>query len=209
MPPEATPAPRRPRPPPKWHRTALPRAGCGRGGPSGRGPGLSPWLRSCQRSFAKSRRTRVPAISPKASARGTSDAGGASGHPAPCALVFVSRKAGHRAGGDVLVGGDVAGQVGGIVVDESQQGRAASVLPGQAEEVQAGNFGDAALVGHLAVACHFGYENPGIVGAVTGGTDHHADIQRAAVGEPDGGPVGAGQPGPEPDALSPERASAT
>jgi hypothetical protein len=31
-------------------------------------------------------------------------------------------------------------------VDEAEQGRAAAVLPGQAEEVQAGDIGDAPLV---------------------------------------------------------------
>jgi len=54
-----------------------------------------------------------------------------------------------------LAGGGVAGdapdQVGGVFADEAEQGRAAAVLPGQAEEVQAGDIGDAAPVDYLPV----------------------------------------------------------
>ena len=47
-------------------------------------------------------------------------------------------------------GGDLIGEVGGVVVDEAEQGRAAGVLPGQAEEVQPGDIGDAAPVDDAA-----------------------------------------------------------
>ncbi|HEX3305496.1 MAG TPA: hypothetical protein VHS32_04555, partial [Streptosporangiaceae bacterium] len=53
---------------------------------------------------------------------------------------------------DLVAGGDVAGQDGGIVVDEAEQGRASGVLPGQAHEVQAGDIGDPAPVDYLAIA---------------------------------------------------------
>ena len=42
--------------------------------------------------------------------------------------------------------GNAVGQVGGVFADEAEQGRAAAVLPGQAEEVQARDIGDAAAV---------------------------------------------------------------
>jgi hypothetical protein len=48
-----------------------------------------------------------------------------------------------------LAGGDAIGEVVGIVVDEAEQGRAAGVLPRQAEEVQARYLGDAAPMGYL------------------------------------------------------------
>jgi len=96
------------------------------------------------------------------------------------------------------------------VVNEAEQGRAASVLPGQAEEVQAGNPGDAALVGHFAVVGHAWYVDPGVVGAVAGRPDDHADVQVSAVGELDGALVRAVHGGPEPDSgrLKPSAAAA-
>ena len=36
--------------------------------------------------------------------------------------------------------GDAVGEVGGVLADEAEQVRAAAVLPGQAEEVQAGDL---------------------------------------------------------------------
>jgi hypothetical protein len=50
--------------------------------------------------------------------------------------------------------GDEPVEAGGIVVDEAEQGRPAGVLPGQTEEVQAGDVGGAALMGHFAVVSH-------------------------------------------------------
>ena len=43
-------------------------------------------------------------------------------------------------GAGVVVGGDLVGEVCGILVDEAEQGGAAGVLPGQAQEVQAGDL---------------------------------------------------------------------
>src|SRR5438552_1960961 len=48
------------------------------------------------------------------------------------------RRARGGSSGGPLVGSGAVGEVGGGVVDEAQQGRSAGVLPGQAEEVQAG-----------------------------------------------------------------------
>src|SRR5437764_11081341 len=84
-------------------------------------------------------------------------------------------------------------------MDEAEQGRAAGVLPGQAEEVQAGELGDAAPVGYLPIADHAGNADPGVVRTVAGCPDGNASVQRAAVGEADGPSVGAGHAGPEPD----------
>src|SRR5690606_19700770 len=91
-------------------------------------------------------------------------------------------------------GGDPAGEVGGVVVDEAEQRRAAGVLPGQAEEVQAGDVGDATPVDHPAVAYHAGDVDPGVVGAVTGRPDDRAHLEVAVVDEVDDVPVRAGQP---------------
>src|SRR6266516_3489354 len=107
-------------------------------------------------------------------------------------------------------GSDASREIGSVVADESQQSRSAGVLPGQAEEVQAGYAGDAALVGYLTVPGHSRYLDPGVVGPVAGGPDHHTGVQCAAVGEVGGARAGAGEPGPEPDArrLKPAAAAA-
>ena len=97
------------------------------------------------------------------------------------------------------MGCDAASEVGGVLVDETEQGRAAAVLPGQAEEVQAGDIGDAAPVDHLPLADHAGNADPGVIGTVAGRPDHHAGVQGGAVGEADGVPVRAGHCWPEPD----------
>src|SRR5690349_10709834 len=94
---------------------------------------------------------------------------------------------------------DAAGEVGGIVVDEAEQGRASGVLPWQAQEIQAGDIGDAAAVDYVPVTDYAGDMDPGVVRAVTGRPDHGAGVQAAAVGEPDGTPFRVGHRGPEPD----------
>src|SRR5215203_3697226 len=53
-------------------------------------------------------------------------------------------------------GGDAVGEVCGVVVDEAEQGRAAGVLPGQAQEVQAGHLGHAPPVHNVAFTDHTG-----------------------------------------------------
>ena len=101
----------------------------------------------------------------------------------------VTRAAGSGPGGGLSGGGaagDPVGQVGSVFVDEAEQGRAAAALPGQAEEVQAGDIGDAAPVDYVPVTDYAGDVYPGVVRAVTGGPDHDAGVQAAAVGEPDG-----------------------
>jgi hypothetical protein len=50
----------------------------------------------------------------------------------------------------------VGSDVGSVVGDEAKQRRAAGVLPGQAEEVQPGNLGNAAGVDDAAVPQHAG-----------------------------------------------------
>src|SRR5437764_1876763 len=104
--------------------------------------------------------------------------------------------------------GDAVGQVGGVMVDEAEQGRATAVLPGQAEEVQARDIGDAAPVECVPVTGYAGDVNPGVVRAVTGRPDRDAWVQAGAVGEPDGAPVRGGHCGPEPDPGPAEPAAA-
>src|SRR5918994_3246432 len=67
---------------------------------------------------------------------------------------FWSPAVGGRRG--LLAFGDAVGEVGGVVLDEAEQRRAAGVLPRQVEEVQAGHVGDAAPVDHAAVGDHAG-----------------------------------------------------
>jgi hypothetical protein len=88
---------------------------------------------------------------------------------------------GGRGLGGPGVGGDVPGEVGGVVVDETEQRRATGVLPGQAEEIQPGDLEDPALVNHLAVADHARDADPGVVGAEAGRPDNDAGLQRGSL----------------------------
>src|SRR4029450_8502380 len=83
-------------------------------------------------------------------------------------------------------GGKLVGEVCGILVDEAEQGRAARVLPGQSQEVQARDLGDTAAVYHPPVLNCLWDVDPAVVGTVAGRPDHHPDaMSRAAVGEAD------------------------
>src|SRR5215204_4930592 len=110
---------------------------------------------------------------------------------------FWSPAVGGRRG--LLAFGDAIGEVGGVVLDEAEQRRAAGVLPRQAEEVQAGHVGDAAPVDHAAAGDHAGDVDPGVVGPEARGPDDRADLKGAAVGVPGRAPLAVLQPGPEPD----------
>src|SRR5215469_16591886 len=59
-------------------------------------------------------------------------------------------------------GGDEASEVGSVVVNEAEQGRAAGVLPRQAQEVQACHLCGAAPMDYRAVADHAGNADPGV-----------------------------------------------
>ena len=76
---------------------------------------------------------------------------------------------------------------------------------GQAEEVQAGDIGDAAPVDYVPVTDYAGDVYPGVVRAVTGRPDHDAGVQAGAVDEPDGAPFRVGHCGPEPDPAARSR----
>jgi hypothetical protein len=105
--------------------------------------------------------------------------------------------AGRGRPGGAAAGGDAVGQVGGVVVDEAEQGRPAGVLPGQAQEVQAGHPGDAAPVINMAFTDHAGDVDPGVVRAVAGRPDDHPNVlQEAVVGEADRAALGVDQPRP-------------
>src|SRR4029453_5946388 len=91
------------------------------------------------------------------------------------------------------------GEVCGILFDEAEQGRAAGVLPGQAQEVQAGDLGHAASVYHSPVLDRCWDVDPGVVGRVAGRPDYAPDgIQCAAVGEADRSAVSLDESRPEP-----------
>src|SRR5690348_7725134 len=85
--------------------------------------------------------------------------------------------------------------MGGIVADEAEQGRASGVLPWQAEEVQAGDIGDAAAVDNVPVTGYARDVDPGVVRAVTGRPDHGAGVQAAADDEIGPGSQSAAHPG--------------
>ena len=104
---------------------------------------------------------------------------------------------GDRRGIAVPLGG--SDHVRCVVADEAQQGRAAGVLPWQAEEVQPWHVGDATAVQDPAVAQHAGDVDPGVVGPIAGRPDHDGDVPAAAVGEPRRAAGGRDQPRPEPD----------
>ena len=102
-----------------------------------------------------------------------------------------------------MVGLDAIGEEGSVLVHEPEQGRAAGVLPGQAQEVQPGHLGDPATVDDVAFPHHLGEVEPAVVRAVAGRPHHHPDVlQQAVVGEAGGPAVGIHQPGPEPDPLA-------
>jgi hypothetical protein len=59
------------------------------------------------------------------------------------------------------------------------------MLPRQAEEVQAGDIGDAAAVAGPAIAIQHRTVDPGVVRSIPGGPDHGVELLLAAVGECD------------------------
>jgi hypothetical protein len=98
-----------------------------------------------------------------------------------------------------MVGGDLVGEVCGIPVDEGEQGRAAGVLPGQSQEVQAGISVTPRRCITRPFSTAFGMWDPGVLGTVAGRPDHHPDaLSRAAVSEPDCLFISLNQSRPEP-----------
>ncbi len=73
---------------------------------------------------------------------------------------------------------------------QPMQRRAAGVLPGQAEEVEPGDVGDAAAVAQAPVGVEDRRLDPGVVGPVAGRPDDGVDLELAAVREADRAPVG-------------------
>src|SRR4051795_11570552 len=96
-------------------------------------------------------------------------------------------------------GGDLLGEVRGVVGDEPEQCRTAGVLPGQAEEVQAWHVGDPAPVHGATVRDGAGDSDPRVVGPVAGGPDHDGGVESAAVGEPCGLSLALDEAGTESD----------
>src|SRR3954453_21432622 len=78
---------------------------------------------------------------------------------------------------------DLPGQVLGVVLDEAEQGRAPGVLPGQADEVQAGRFGDAALVHDRALGIEYRHVDPGVIEPEPGGPDYALNVELAVLAE--------------------------
>src|SRR5439155_6987679 len=69
----------------------------------------------------------------------------------------------------------------GIVLHPADQRGAASVLPGEAQDVEPRDIGDAAAVTQAAVLVEDRQLDPGVVGAVPGRPDHGLDFDVAAV----------------------------
>ena len=90
----------------------------------------------------------------------------------------------------ILVLGDPLGDVLGVVLDPADQRRAARVLPGEAEEVEAGDIGDAAAVAQAPVLVEDRQLDPGVVGAIARRPDDGVDLELAAVFEANRVPVG-------------------
>src|SRR5581483_4218525 len=90
-----------------------------------------------------------------------------------------------------LKGGDPIGDELGIAFHPSEQGRAARVLPGEAEESQTLHVGYSTSVSQSPVRVEDGQVDPGVVGPVAGGPDHHIYLELAIVLKTNGAP-GAG-----------------
>src|SRR3954453_3668593 len=84
-------------------------------------------------------------------------------------------------GGDRSTLGDPLRDELGVVFHPADERGAARVLPGKAEEVEAGNVGDPPAVDQLAVAICDRKVDPGVVEPVTGRPDGRGDIEGRAV----------------------------
>src|SRR5205807_5022717 len=73
----------------------------------------------------------------------------------------------------------------GVVLDPAEKGRAARLLPGETEEVEARHVGNASPVTDTAVRIRDRKLDPGVLRAVSGRPDDGVDVELAAVGEAD------------------------
>ena len=103
---------------------------------------------------------------------------------------------------------DLLRQVLGVVLDEAEQRRAAGVLPGQAEEVEAGRLGHAAPVHDRAALVEYRHVDPGVVEPEAGRPDHRADVELGAVAERHRRAGGLEGPRVKLDAVAAQRARA-
>src|SRR3954452_15452518 len=94
-------------------------------------------------------------------------------------------------GGDRSTLGDPLPDELGVVLHPADERGAARVLPGKAEEIEAGNVGDPPAVDQLAVAICDRKVDPRVVEAVPGRPDDRGDIDRRAVLEDHRSPGGA------------------
>src|SRR5262249_42749617 len=83
----------------------------------------------------------------------------------------------------LLVLRDPVSNEGGVVPDEADQRRAARVLPGEPEEVEAGNVGDAAAMGGATLLVEDRNVDPGVVGPVARRPYDGLDLELAVVFE--------------------------
>src|SRR6185503_20084754 len=88
----------------------------------------------------------------------------------------------------------------GVFLHPADERGAARVLPGQAEEVEAGDVRDAAPVDEFAVGARDGQVDPGVVERVTRRPDDGGDVECRAVLEDDRPPGRANGPRLHPDA---------
>src|ERR1043166_8331042 len=81
---------------------------------------------------------------------------------------------------------DPLGDELGVVLDPAEEGRAARVLPREAEEVKARYVGHAAPMTNATVRIRNRKLDPGVIRAVPGRPNHRVDLELAAVGKADG-----------------------
>ena len=81
--------------------------------------------------------------------------------------------------------GDLCGDVLGVVLDPAEQRRSPRLLPGQPEEVQPGDVGDAPAMADLTVGCRYRGHDPGVVEVESACPDHRIDGELGVVRERD------------------------
>src|SRR5215211_7928423 len=76
---------------------------------------------------------------------------------------------------------DALGDELGVIFHPADQGGSPRVLPGEAEEIEPGDVGDAASVAQAAIVIDDGQVDPRVVSAVTGRPDDGVDLELATV----------------------------
>src|SRR5436190_5879954 len=78
---------------------------------------------------------------------------------------------------------DLLCQVLGVVLDETEQGRAPGVLPRQANEIETRRLGHPANVHDTTSLVEHGHVDPRVIQPEAGCPDHGANVERGGVAE--------------------------